>query len=196
MPSHDDKTRSVLQLRTGTKICILIGLALLVLAVYFYLVPMSLRTTSGGVFECGSASSPPSEQFAKNVCQNLTDENKYKAFAAGLIGLLTLALGTWFFGVDKATQERRARPGWDDEDDEPRGRGRRDWDDEHDADGFDDHDDDLDESAARPARGASALGSAKRRPPRSESRWERVEDEADDPRATSGRPSRRRSYDD
>lgn len=102
-------TRSAISLRTGTKVCILLALAALAVAVYFYLVPMTVRTQTGGVFSCGSASSPPTDDFQRNVCANLTDISLFRTYLFIALALISAIVGTLFFGVDRATVQRRPR---------------------------------------------------------------------------------------
>lgn len=102
-------TRSAISLRTGTKVCILLALAALAAAVYFYFVPMTVRTQTGGVFSCGSASSPPTEDFQRNVCENLTDISLFRAYLFLALALISAVVGTLLFGVDRSTVQRRPR---------------------------------------------------------------------------------------
>lgn len=96
------ETRTVLALRTGTKICALIAVAFIAVAVYFYFIPeTSVRSTSGAVFGCGTAAHPTSGPFAEGVCWRITDVNKYRAIAAAAVGVLTLSIGAALFGVDR-----------------------------------------------------------------------------------------------
>lgn len=128
---EDLETRTVMTPRTGTKICILIGLAFIVAAVYFYFVPATgVRTDSGSVFGCGTAASPASSTFAKGTCYRVTDVEKYRAIACAAIGLLTIVLGAVMFGVDRRTESRPARHTGGYPDDRPRSGDRRGWDDE------------------------------------------------------------------
>lgn len=110
----DLETRTVMTPRTGTKICILIGLAFIIAAVYFYFVPVTgVRTDSGSVFGCGTAADPANSTFAKGTCYRVTDVEKYRAIASAAIGLMTIVLGAVMFGVDRRTETRRARHGGD-----------------------------------------------------------------------------------
>lgn len=134
---EDLETRTVLTPRTGTKICILIGLAFIILAAYFYFVPVTdVHANSGSIFGCGTAAQPPTSTFAQNTCGRSTDVEKYRAFASGGIGVLTIVLGTVMFGVDRRTETLRTRGTWDDraasDDRRVRARARRDWDDDED----------------------------------------------------------------
>ncbi|RNI17290.1 hypothetical protein [Flexivirga caeni] len=163
----DVETRTVMTLRTGSKICVLIGLALLVLCVYFLFVPVtSVRTSSGGVFGCGTALSPAGGSFAHGVCGDVTQENRYRAFASLAICLITVVAGVLMFGVDRR-EEHRAIPR--SQRDRDTGRGRdRDWDDDR-----------FDESSVRHRHTDRRHDDrAEARPPR------RHEDDRPEPRAT------------
>jgi len=108
----DVETRTVLTLRTGTKICVLEGLAFIVLAIYFFVVPItSVRTTTGAVFGCGTAMSPSHGSFADGVCWRIADANRYRAFAALAIALVTILAGGALFGVDRREEHRRVNRG-------------------------------------------------------------------------------------
>lgn len=105
---NDVETRTVLMPRTGTKICVLVGLAFIVLAIYFFVVPItSVRTTSGGVFGCGTALSPAHGSFADGVCWRIADANRYRAYAALAIGIITVIAGALMFGFDHREEERQ-----------------------------------------------------------------------------------------
>lgn len=69
---------------------------LVVLAGYFYLVPIPLQTKDG-VFWCGSAMSPPTGIFPRNVCQQLPDVYRARAIALLVAALTTTVLGTFLF---------------------------------------------------------------------------------------------------
>lgn len=143
MPVDAPETRTVIHLRTGSKICVLVAIALVALAVYFYLVPVSVRTDSGAVFECGSALHPASSHFQQNICGNITDVSLYRAVLSAAVGVLIVVVGTWFFGVDRTLEERLPR--FDDED-VPAPRPRRRYDDDRDAQAM------HDERPGRPRR--------------------------------------------
>lgn len=104
----DVETRTVLTLRTGTKICVLVGLAFIALAVYFFFVPITdVRTTTGAVFGCGTAMSPAHGSFADGVCWRVADGNRYRAYVTLAIGLITIIAGALMFGFDRREEERQ-----------------------------------------------------------------------------------------
>lgn len=102
-------TRSAVTLRIGSKVCILVALVALAAAVYFYFVPSTLRTQTGGVFDCGSPGHPIDNGFAQNVCLNVTDVDRYRSYLLLAVGLIVGILGTVLFGVDRRQVERRPR---------------------------------------------------------------------------------------
>ena len=102
-------TRVSVRPRLGTKICLLVGLSLLAIALYFFYEPLHTVSDSGGIFGCGSAASVPTDSFAKGVCGNLTDVNKLRTFLFGGVGLLVLILGSLFFGVARSEVPRTPR---------------------------------------------------------------------------------------
>lgn len=128
---EDLETRTVMTPRTGTKICILIGLAFIVAAVYFYFVPVTtVRTTTGSVFGCGTAANPANSTFAHGTCSRVTDVEKYRAIASAAIAVLTIVLGAVMFGVDRRTETRPARRTDGYADDRPRSGDRPRWNDD------------------------------------------------------------------
>ena len=129
MPVDTPETRTLIHLRTGSKICVIVAVCLIAVAVYYYFVPVSVTTSSGGVFQCGSAAHPPTSTFQKNVCEDITHVDLYRTFLFAAAGVLVAALGCWFFGVDRTVEERTPRvyddePG-DGDEDRPARRGSR-----------------------------------------------------------------------
>ncbi|MDF8264095.1 hypothetical protein [Luteipulveratus flavus] len=106
MPHDGDESRTVLSPRTGTKVSLLIGLALLGVAAYWYFVPVTFLGSNGQFFDCGSASSPPTETFPKNICRDLPDVYRMRAIFSGLIALAVAAIGTALFGFDRRNEVR------------------------------------------------------------------------------------------
>lgn len=107
MASEHHDTRTVTALRLGTKICLMVAVPFLVAAVYFFFAPVVMGKSGGGVFECGSASSQPSDQFQRTICGNLPQINLYRAYAAAAAAIGIAVLGFVFFGVDRVEQQRR-----------------------------------------------------------------------------------------
>lgn len=116
MVSDGYETRNVVSLRTGSKVAVLAGIPFLALAVYFYFVPLWVQGQNG-VFGCGSASNPPSSDWAKGVCQGVSDASLYRAIAAAAVGVLIALVGVALFGVDKRAERRPVRAEREDYDD-------------------------------------------------------------------------------
>ncbi|MBK6887724.1 MAG: hypothetical protein IPH03_15630 [Tetrasphaera sp.] len=85
------------RLSTGAKICTILAVLLVILAGYLYFVPINIQAQQG-VFGCGSASAPPTEAFAKGVCQDLATINRIRALVALLSALVLVGLGFMLFG--------------------------------------------------------------------------------------------------
>ena len=100
---------TVLNLRFPTRVAFVVAAVLLVAAAYFYWVPVNLATQTGAAFGCGSAASPPSDQFQRSVCLNTTDVNAYRAIALAAAALLVAGLSYLFFGADKETRPAPGR---------------------------------------------------------------------------------------
>ena len=58
MPDDLPETRTLLSLRPGSKASLVLGVLLLLLAVYFYATPTYVLQSKGGIFVCGSPMSP------------------------------------------------------------------------------------------------------------------------------------------
>ncbi len=117
MPDEGYESRTVTSLRTGSKVALLCGLPLLGLAVYFYFVPLMVQGQTG-VFGCGSASNPPTSDWARGVCQGVPDAAKYRAILCLVLGILIPALGLALFGVDKRQEHRPVRTAREDFEDD------------------------------------------------------------------------------
>lgn len=102
-------TRNAVSLRTGSKVCLLLALVALAAAAYFYFSPSTLRTQTGGVFGCGSPGSPVDGDFARSVCQNITDIDLHRSYLMLAVALIVGVLGCALFGVDRRQVERRPR---------------------------------------------------------------------------------------
>lgn len=114
------ETRSVYILSTGAKVCLLLAAMACVLAAYFYWVPITVLSSSGGTFGCQSAANPPTEDFPMNVCGDLNSVNQTRALMLMLSAALLAGLGSWLFGVERRSESRkRERPA--DGADEPAG---------------------------------------------------------------------------
>lgn len=109
MPSPENDTRTVHALTTGSKICLLVSLPVLVAAAYFLWVQISIPSSEGGSFWCSSAFSPPTDQFPKGVCKEAIQIYQLRAALLLVAGLLIAGLGVLFFGVDRRIEKRKVR---------------------------------------------------------------------------------------
>lgn len=111
------ETRTQYLPRTGSKITILIGLALLVAAVYAAVVPLSVASQTGVQFGCGTALSPNVSAFGKGYCSAVDQEAQYRAIALLIAALLIAGVGSALFGFDKRSRTRVIREDLGDDDD-------------------------------------------------------------------------------
>ncbi len=137
------------------------GLCLIGVAIYYYFTPVYLLKPEGGVFECGSPSSPNSD--AKNICGPPEQLHYARALLALGLGVLVVVLGFALFGTNSVRNHGFLDDEVGEDHDERDDRGRyddrdrdRDLDDDRDRDddrGRDrDRDDLLDPAESRSAR--------------------------------------------
>ena len=126
MPTESGETRTLYVPRTGTKVLLLVGLALIIAAIYVAVVPLSVTSKSGPNFGCGTGLSPNNDSFGKTYCSAVDSGARYRAVALGVGGIALAGVGAALFGFDTSTRTRTARPGFEDDDDAegaaPRGR--------------------------------------------------------------------------
>ncbi|KNX37261.1 hypothetical protein [Luteipulveratus halotolerans] len=108
MPTESADERTVLIPRTGTRVVLLIAVGLLVLAAYLFFSPVTLTGKTGAQFGCGSAFSPATDPFPKNVCGDLPEVARFRAILTAAAGVLIGGVGTAMFGFERRTQTRRA----------------------------------------------------------------------------------------
>ena len=98
-------TRTVVSLSRGARACLLAAVLLLLAATYRFLAPIDIPTREGPMFRCGSAASPPTEEFPRSVCGRIaTDRLMQAAFLAG--GAVVLGAGGFVvFGATRRTEE-------------------------------------------------------------------------------------------
>jgi hypothetical protein len=106
MPSHDNDTRTVLTLTTGSKISVLAAVPFLVAAAYFLFVQISIPSAEGSPFWCSSAFSPPTDRFPRGVCRDVVQVYQLRAALLLVAGLLVAGLGVLFFGTDRRVEQR------------------------------------------------------------------------------------------
>lgn len=120
----DADNPSGLGLTRGAKIAILVAIPFVLFGLYLLFAPISdLRTTSGAVFNCGSAINPASDKWHSNICGDINRNYLFKGMASVLSGLLIAGGGFFLFGSSEEENEyEAARPvtrADDDEDVEP-----------------------------------------------------------------------------
>lgn len=111
MSSDVPETRTVLTPRTGTKVSLIVALVLLAVAIYWYFVPLYILSGTGQPFMCGSAQSPPTDAFPKNICGDIPTVYKLRALLTLAAALIVGVLGALLFGFDRRTEARVARTG-------------------------------------------------------------------------------------
>lgn len=131
MPPESGETRTLYVPRTGTKVSLLVGLAIILAAIYAAVMPLGVHSNTGPDLGCGSAISPVTDNFGKAYCQPTVKNGRYRAGGLLVGGLLLGGAGAALFGFDVSTRTRKPRPGFDDgydDDDEQavRPRDRRD----------------------------------------------------------------------
>ena len=97
-------------LAPAAKVCLLIAALLVLLGVYFLVVPLHVDSSSGSPFECARAVTPPTGQFAINSCGRIYEVYQMRAGGSFLAALLVGVGGVLFFGVDRRRTEREGTP--------------------------------------------------------------------------------------
>ncbi len=97
------------RLPTGSKVSLLLALVLLVVAIYLLIVPIAMPT-SQGVFGCGSALQPPTDQFAAGICQDVPQVNQLRSATMAVLALIVGAGGLVLFGAGRGAERPAADP--------------------------------------------------------------------------------------
>ena len=93
------RLRSV-SLATGSRVCVLLGLLLLVVAAYLYWAPIGAAPPQEGFpARCGTAADPPSESLGRAVCGVANDVRRSQALTAVGGAVVLLVIGPLLFGV-------------------------------------------------------------------------------------------------
>lgn len=103
--------------RTGAKICSIIAVALLAVAVYFVFAPLYMQTGDGW-FGCGAVVSGPQDDFASSVCGSATSVNLAKSLLSAALAVIVGGMGWYLFGFDTEVQTQRFPVRLDEEDDD------------------------------------------------------------------------------
>ena len=101
--------RTVTVLSLGSRLSIVVGLLLLVLAGYFFYVPIQFDTQAGP-FKCGSAARPPTDDFGKNTCAYRPMIMRYRALSVGLAAVIVIVGGVASFGAIRRREDERVTP--------------------------------------------------------------------------------------
>jgi hypothetical protein len=92
-------TREVVSLSRGSKLAVLAGLLLLIVAGFLLLVPLEKPTNTGAPFGCGTALNPSNGQFPEAVCGGLNRKFQLGAASFGLAALVVGGGGALVFGT-------------------------------------------------------------------------------------------------
>lgn len=99
----DPDSGTTSSLSMGAKIAIIAAIPFILLGVYFLLAPITeLRTTSGAVFNCGSAISPSGDKWTTSICQDINQTFLYRGIASIASGVLMAAAGMFLFGSSRS----------------------------------------------------------------------------------------------
>ncbi|MEO7981559.1 MAG: hypothetical protein ABI807_11820 [Sporichthyaceae bacterium] len=91
-------TREVVSLSRGARIGAVVGVLLVLLAVFLLFVPLEKSSTSGQPFRCGTAVSPEGGDFAKAVCAGIATKYRLEAGGVALAAVTVAAGALWTFG--------------------------------------------------------------------------------------------------
>jgi hypothetical protein len=107
MEEPSPRTRSILVVSTGARICILLGLLLLVVSGYLFWSPLEKPTKEGIPFGCSSAANPPTEQFPKTVCGKINQRRQMQAGSFLIAAIIVGAGGVLTFGSSRTEEHPR-----------------------------------------------------------------------------------------
>lgn len=99
--------------RLGTKVTWLVGGLLLIAAIYFAFVPLTVIVQDGSRWGCGNAVSGPPDAFGAGLCGAVNKVHMWRAGALALAAALLAGGGTYLFGMDEKVIRRTARPAED-----------------------------------------------------------------------------------
>ncbi|WP_153302817.1 hypothetical protein [Aeromicrobium choanae] len=92
----------------GTKVAILAAIPFLAYGIYLLLTPITdIQTSSGAIFECGSALQPPSDKFQEGVCGPINTQYLYRALAAIIAAVGIAGVGAALFGFSHQVERAR-----------------------------------------------------------------------------------------
>lgn len=97
-----DGHRTRTGLTTGSKICVLVSLGLLLTAAYFFWAPLSVPS-GNAPFVCQTAANPPDDEFARTICTTITDRYLLRAALTAAAAIITTTVGLALFGFTRRT---------------------------------------------------------------------------------------------
>lgn len=92
----------------GTKVAILAAIPFLAYGIYLLLTPITeIQTSSGAIFECGSALQPPADKFQAGVCGPINTQYLYGALASIVAAVGIAGVGAMLFGFTHQVERAR-----------------------------------------------------------------------------------------
>lgn len=85
-------------LSTGTRVAILVAVALLAVAIYYYTAPTMFLGKDGNPFGCGSPMSPNNSALGRGSCSVVEGQSAQKAYLFAGLAVVIGALGFFLFG--------------------------------------------------------------------------------------------------
>ncbi|WP_146828202.1 hypothetical protein [Aeromicrobium flavum] len=96
----------------GTKVAILAAIPFLAYGIYLLLTPITdIQTSSGAIFECGSALQPPTDDFQEAVCGTINTQYLYRSIASIVAALGIAGVGAALFGFSHQVERAIGRSG-------------------------------------------------------------------------------------
>jgi len=94
----------------GTKVAILAAIPFLAYGIYLLLTPITdIQTSSGAIFECGTALQPPSDDFQAGVCGPINTQYLYRSIAAIAAAVGIAGVGAMLFGFSHQVERAVGR---------------------------------------------------------------------------------------
>lgn len=106
LDDSDVRSRPVPNL--GTKVAILAAIPFLAYGIYLLLTPITeIQTSSGAIFDCGSALRPPTDGFQEGVCGPINTQYLYRALASIVAAVGIAGGGAALFGFTHHVERAR-----------------------------------------------------------------------------------------
>jgi hypothetical protein len=107
MEGAPTRSRRVLMVSTGARVCIMLGLLLVVVAAYLFWSPLEKPTKEGIPFGCSSAANSPSDPFQRKVCGKLNERRQMQAGGFLLAAVIVGVGGVLTFGSSRTVEHAR-----------------------------------------------------------------------------------------